>query len=83
MGIPMKKRLSMAAQATEREARLPELPERLLDELVNGPMTAEEVEDLVSAFNRAVVERAMAAEIGISPTELVHLRQGTPDNRRE
>src|SRR5574337_213196 len=66
MDRPMKqKKPSLAAQAAAREVRLPEFPKQLLDELVKGPMSAEEVEDLVSAFNRAVVERATEAELGL------------------
>lgn len=37
---------------------LPELPKELLDQLVKGPMTPAEVQDLMLAFNKAVIERA-------------------------
>lgn len=66
MDMPMKqKKPPLAAQAAARDARLPKLPRELLDELVKGPMSAAEVEDLVSAFNRAVVQRATEAELGL------------------
>lgn len=66
MDMPMKqKKPSLAAQAAARDTRLPQLPDQLLKELVKGPMTAEEVEDLVSAFSRAVVQRATEAELGL------------------
>ncbi|WP_373456696.1 hypothetical protein [Cupriavidus taiwanensis] len=36
---------------------LPALPEGVLDELVKGPMTPSEVQDLMLAFNKAITER--------------------------
>ncbi|MCP3707680.1 IS256 family transposase, partial [Paraburkholderia sp. CNPSo 3274] len=59
--MPMKKR-TVASQAAAR-GPLPALPEGLLDELVKGPMTPAEVQDLMLAFNKAVIERAMGAEM--------------------
>lgn len=44
---------------------LPELPKELLDQLVKGPMTPTEVQDLMLAFNKAVIERAMDAEMNL------------------
>ncbi|SPK70075.1 protein of unknown function (plasmid) [Cupriavidus taiwanensis] len=41
------------------------LPEGLLDELVKGPMTPSEVQDLMLAFNKAIIERAMSAEMSM------------------
>ncbi|BAN25851.1 transposase mutator type [Caballeronia insecticola] len=40
-------------------------PFRLLDELVKGPMTPAEVQDLMLAFNKALIERAMGAEMNM------------------
>ena len=37
----------------------------LLDQLVKGPMTPAEVQDLMLAFNKAVIERAMGAEMNL------------------
>ena len=58
MDMPVKhKKPSIAAQAAAREARLPKLPENLPDGLVDRPMSAMEVEDLIDAFGKAVIER--------------------------
>ena len=64
MEMPVKhKKPSIAAQAAARTARFPKLPDHLLDGLVEGPMSAMEVEDLIDAFGKAVIERAMAGEM--------------------
>ncbi|WP_370653382.1 IS256 family transposase [Caballeronia sp. Lep1P3] len=62
--MPMKKKRTVASQAAAR-GPLPELPEALLDELVKGPMTPGEVQDLMLAFNKALIERAMGAEMSM------------------
>ncbi|CAD6560404.1 IS256 family transposase ISBcen18 [Paraburkholderia metrosideri] len=65
MDMPiMKKKRTVASQAAAR-GPLPELPEALLDELVKGPMTPAEVQDLMLAFNKALIERAMGAEMSM------------------
>jgi transposase-like protein len=65
MDVPiMKKRRTVASQAAAR-GPLPALPEALLDELVKGPMTPAEVQDLMLAFNKALIERAMGAEMSM------------------
>lgn len=64
MDMPMKKKRTAAAQAAER-GPLPELPKELFDELVKGPMTPAQVQDLMLAFNKALIERAMAAEMNL------------------
>jgi len=64
MDMPMKKKRTIAAQAAAR-GPLPELPKELLDELVKGPMTPTEVQDLMLAFNKAIIERAMGAEMNL------------------
>ncbi|OMG69431.1 IS256 family transposase [Burkholderia ubonensis] len=64
MNMPMKKRRTVASQAAARRP-LPELPKDLLDQLVKGPMTPAEVPDLMLAFNKAVIERAMGAEMNL------------------
>lgn len=61
-----KKRQTVARQAAARGA-LPELPKELLDRLVKGPMSPSEVQDLMLAFNKAVIERAMGAEMNLHP----------------
>ncbi|MCO2636641.1 IS256 family transposase [Pseudomonas aeruginosa] len=59
-----KKRQTVARQAAAR-GPLPELPKELLDQLVKGPMTPAEVQDLMLAFNKAVIERTMGAEMDL------------------
>jgi len=55
---------TVARQAAAR-GPLPELPKELLDQLVKRPMTPAEVQDLMLAFNKAVIERAMGAEMNL------------------
>lgn len=64
MDMPMKKRHTAAAQAAAR-GPLPEVPAELLDHLVKGPMTPSEVQDLFLSFQKAVIERTMAAEMNL------------------
>src|SRR3546814_19768546 len=64
MDMPMKKKRTIATQAAAR-GPLPEVPPELLDELVKGPMTPVEVQDLMLAFNKAIIERAMGAEMNM------------------
>ncbi len=64
MDMPMKKRRTAAAQAAAR-GPLPEIPAELLDHLVKGPMTPSEVQDLFLSFQKAVIERTMAAEMNL------------------
>jgi transposase-like protein len=59
---PKRKRSSVAAQVAAR-GPLPELPPELMDQLVKGPMTPSEVKDLMLAFNKALIQRAMNAEL--------------------
>ncbi|MEE9940418.1 IS256 family transposase [Achromobacter xylosoxidans] len=60
----MKKKRKAAAQAAAR-GPLPEVPAELLDHLVKGPMTPSEVQDLFLSFQKAVIERTMAAEMNL------------------
>jgi transposase-like protein len=60
MDMPKKK--TVASQAAAR-GPLPELPPGILDELVKGPMTPEQAQDLMLALNKAVIERIMGAEM--------------------
>jgi transposase-like protein len=61
MDMPNKRR-TVAAQAAERAA-LPEIPAELIEQLVKGPMSPEEVQTLFLSFQKAVIERAMGAEM--------------------
>ena len=42
---------------------LPSIPDELIDQFVTGPMTAEAVNDISMAFKRALIERALGAEL--------------------
>jgi len=64
MDMPMKKKRTATAQAAAR-VPLPDLPAELMDHLVKGPMTPSEVQDLMLAFNKALIERAMGAEMNL------------------
>lgn len=65
MDMPMKKKRQTVARQAAARGPLPELPKELLDQLVKGPMTPAEVQDLMLAFNKAVIERAMGAEMNL------------------
>ena len=43
---------------------LPASADQLLDELVKGPMTAEAVQDTIMQLKKALIERALGAEMG-------------------
>ena len=64
MDMPMKKKCTAAAQAAAR-GPLPEVPAELLDHLVKGPMTPSEEQDLFLSFQKAEIERTMAAEMNL------------------
>ena len=61
MDMPTKKK-TVAAQAAQK-GPLPEMPAELIEQLVQGPMTPSEVQDLFLSFQKAVIERAMSAEM--------------------
>ncbi len=42
---------------------LPKIPLELLDQLVKGPMSAQAVQDASQAFKKALIERALGAEL--------------------
>jgi putative transposase len=42
---------------------VPDIPKELLDQFVTGPMTAEAVEAVMRKFKKAVIERALGAEM--------------------
>ena len=65
MDMPMKKKRQTVARQAAARGPLPELPKELLDQLVKGPMSPAEVQDLMLAFNKAVIERAMGAEMNL------------------
>lgn len=57
--------------ATAASAALPPISSDLLDQLVTGPMTLGAIEDVMRGFKKALIERALAAEmnhhLGYSP----------------
>jgi transposase-like protein len=61
MDMPTKKR-TVAAQAAQK-GPLREMPAELIEQLVQGPMSPAEVQDLFLSFQKAVIERAMSAEM--------------------
>ncbi|MDI9331515.1 MAG: transposase, partial [Alphaproteobacteria bacterium] len=60
--MPSKTKLKNAAIAA-RSAALPKIPPKLLDQLVQGPMTAESIQDVTSALKKALIERALGGEL--------------------
>jgi putative transposase len=61
--MPKPVRKMQKANAAAQAAVLPKIAPELLDELVKGPMTAEAVEDVSRAFKKALIERALGAEM--------------------
>ncbi len=57
--MPSKTKKSIAAAAA-----LPSIPKELLDQFVKGPMTADAVNAASMAFKKALIERALGAELG-------------------
>ena len=52
------------AEIAARSAALPKIPKELLDQFVTGPMTGEAVNAASMAFKKALIERALGAELG-------------------
>ncbi len=61
--MPKPVRKMQKANAAAHAAVLPRIPPELLDQLVKGPMTAEAVQDASTAFKKALIERALGAEM--------------------
>ena len=61
--MPKPVRKMHKANAAAQAAALPKIPSQLLDQLVQGPMSAEAVEDAPRAFKKALIERALGAEM--------------------
>ena len=57
--MPRKTKTNAAAE----QAAQPQISSELLDQRVNGPMTAGQVQGLFDPFKRAVLERALGAEM--------------------
>jgi putative transposase len=52
------------AEIAARSAALPKIPKELIDQFVKGPMTGEAVNAASMAFKKALIERALGAELG-------------------
>jgi transposase-like protein len=52
------------AAIAAKSAALPKIPDELIDQFVTGPMTGEAVNAASLAFKKALIERAMGAELG-------------------
>ena len=50
--------------AREAPRDLPTIPKELIDQFVSGPMSAEAIQDASMAFKKALIERALGAELG-------------------
>jgi putative transposase len=83
--MPSKTKLKNAAIAA-RSAALPKIPAQLLDQLVQGPMTAESIQDMTTALKKALIERALGGELshhlgyppgGDKPAEAGNHRNGS------
>jgi putative transposase len=61
--MPSKTKLKNAAIAA-KSAALPKIPKELIDQFVTRPMTGEAVNAASMAFKKALIERAMGAELG-------------------
>src|SRR5258706_4734530 len=57
--MPSRKTTKAAAAA----AALPSLPKELIDQFVTGPMSAEAVHAVSIVFKKALIERALGAEL--------------------
>ncbi len=51
------------AAIAARTAALPKIPEGIVDQLVNAPMSAQEINGVTMALKKALVERALGAEL--------------------
>jgi putative transposase len=83
--MPSKTKLKNAEIAA-KSAALPKIPKELIDQFVTGPMTGEAVNAASMAFKKALIERAMGAELGhhlgypagaAKPDETANQRNGT------
>ena len=75
----------MPRKTTKATGALPPIPKELLDQLVTGPMTPEAVQDVMMSFKKALIERALNAEMSHhlgyeagtpKPVEVVNHRNG-------
>lgn len=62
--MPISKTKLKNAAIAAKSAALPKIPKELLDQFVSGPMTGEAVNAASMAFKKALIERALGAELG-------------------
>jgi transposase-like protein len=62
--MPTSKTKTKNAAIAAKTAALPSIPKELIDQFVKGPMTAEAVNAASMAFKKALIERALGAELG-------------------
>lgn len=79
--MPMKVKTATAAQSA-----LSRMSPALLDQIVTGPMTQNGIEEVMRGFKKALIERALGAEMsdhlgyangGAKPSEVTNQRNGT------
>ncbi|MEP7298952.1 MAG: transposase, partial [Burkholderiales bacterium] len=61
--MPISKTKMKNAAIAAKSAALPKIPKELLDQFVSGPMTGEAVIAASMAFKKALIERALGAEL--------------------
>jgi len=61
--MPKPVRKMQKANAAAQARVLPKIPPELLDQLVKGPMSAQAVHEASQAFKKALIERALGAEM--------------------
>jgi len=69
--MPRKKK---SADGSESKSAEPKIPKELLDQLITGPITQGEFETIYRALKKAIIERAMSAEM----TEHLGYQHGEP-----
>jgi len=84
--MPRKPKTSAAAQ----KAAQPQIPAELLEQLIPGPVTPGEFEDIFQGFKKAFMERALGAEMSqhlgykageAKPAGATNHRNGTASRR--
>ena len=70
--MPRKKKSNVPTEA--QTTAEPKIPKELLDQLITGPITQGEFESIYRALKKAIIERAMSAEM----TEHLGYKHGEP-----
>ncbi len=80
--MPKAVRKMQKANAAAQATVYTKIPPELLDQLVKGPMTAEAVEDISRSLKKALIERALGAELGHHLDQRHGQDQAKPVNHR-